>query len=238
MKPVFNVTRINSFHGLLLRCGLFATILYIAMNVFIPMAYKGYNAASQTVSELSAIDAPTRQAWILFAAVYSFFMFSFGWGIRIAADNNKRLRTAGTLIMIYSLVGLFWPPMHQRTVLAAGGGSLTDTLHIVFTFVSVGLMITAVIFSGIALKKGFRAYAFITIAAEVFFGILTGMDAPAMQQDLPTPMMGVWERAGIAAHMLWVAVLALYLLSNKKVRHQMFEPPGVRKRASHSKTAA
>jgi len=44
----------------LVACGLIASILYIAMNVFVPMGWPAYNSSSRTISEWSAIDAPTR----------------------------------------------------------------------------------------------------------------------------------------------------------------------------------
>jgi len=47
----------------LLFSGVLASLLYIAMNVFIPPLYEGYNWVTQTVSELSAVDAPTRPLW-------------------------------------------------------------------------------------------------------------------------------------------------------------------------------
>ena len=47
-KPVNNVVRRG-----LLRCGIFSSLLYVAMNIFIPLLYDGYNSASQTISELS-----------------------------------------------------------------------------------------------------------------------------------------------------------------------------------------
>ena len=43
-----------------LICGIASSLLYVAMNVFVPMQWEGYSSASQTVSELSAIGAPTR----------------------------------------------------------------------------------------------------------------------------------------------------------------------------------
>ena len=48
----------------LFACGLAASVLYIAMNVFVPMQWDGYRSFSQTISELSAIDAPTRPLWV------------------------------------------------------------------------------------------------------------------------------------------------------------------------------
>ena len=49
---------------LLLIYGILSSLLYVAINILVPMAWDGYNAVSQTVSELSAIDAPTRPLWL------------------------------------------------------------------------------------------------------------------------------------------------------------------------------
>ena len=45
---------------LLLTCGVLSSLLYVAMTVFVATQWKSYNSASQTISELSAIGAPTR----------------------------------------------------------------------------------------------------------------------------------------------------------------------------------
>ena len=50
---------------LLLTCGILSSLLYVAMNVYFPMQWDGYSSASQTVSELSAVGAPTRPLWVL-----------------------------------------------------------------------------------------------------------------------------------------------------------------------------
>jgi hypothetical protein len=34
------------------------------------------------------------------------------------------------MFIAHDVTGFFWPPMHQREVLAAGGGTRTDTMHI------------------------------------------------------------------------------------------------------------
>lgn len=63
----------------LLACGLLSSLLYVAMNVFVPMQYDGYSSVSQTVSELSAAGAPTRPLWVSFAILYSLLLGAFGW---------------------------------------------------------------------------------------------------------------------------------------------------------------
>ena len=113
--------------------------------------------------------------------------------------------------MAYGLVGLAWPPMHLREVLAAGGGTLTDTMHIVFAMVTVLLMVLAMGFGAAAFGKRFRRYSEATIVTLLVCGVLTSMDAPQLQANLPTPWMGVWERIDIAVFLAWVVVLAALL---------------------------
>jgi hypothetical protein len=49
----------------LLVCGMVSSAWFFVINIIIPLQDKGYNIASQTVSELSAIEAPTRTLWII-----------------------------------------------------------------------------------------------------------------------------------------------------------------------------
>src|SRR6185503_1852671 len=139
----------------LLFCGILSSLYYVAVNIFVAMQYEGYNSATYTVSELSAIDAPTRQLWVSLLIVFTLLFIAFGWGIWKSAIRNRPLRVAGVLIVVYGIVGFFWPPMHQREVLAAGGGTLTDTLHIVFTMVTGIIILLAMVFAAAALGKRF-----------------------------------------------------------------------------------
>ncbi|MGZ5133678.1 MAG: DUF998 domain-containing protein [Flavitalea sp.] len=210
----------------LLACGMLSSLLYIAMNVFMPMLYVGYNSASQTVSELSAIGAPTRPLWVALAVVYALLMIAFGLGVRRSAGRNRSLRIVGTVMIVNGVIGLFWPPMHQREVLAAGGGTMTDTLHIVFTMITIPLFLLAIGFGAAAFGKRFRTYSIVTIVLLIVFGVLTGLDSPRMEADLPTPWMGIWERISIGAYMLWVVVLSIILLRKERSAGSLIAPAG------------
>lgn len=70
-----------SFHKVLLACAIASSLLYVGMNVFIPLRWAGYNVASQAVSELSAIGAPTRALWVPLGIVYTLLVAAFGWGV-------------------------------------------------------------------------------------------------------------------------------------------------------------
>jgi hypothetical protein len=196
----------------LLVCGILSSLLYVGMNVFLPLQWQGYSSASQTVSELSAIGAPTRPLWVVLGVVYTLLMAAFGCGAWAASRRNRPLRVAGVLMCAQGVMGLAWPPMHQRDVLAAGGATLTDTMHLVFAMMTVLLMVLAIGCGAAALGRRFRLYSIATMAILVAFGALAGLDAPRIQADLPTPWVGAWERINIGAFLLWVVVLAISLL--------------------------
>src|SRR5687767_13553183 len=147
----------------LLVCGIVSSLLYVGMSVLIPMQWDGYSHASRVISELSAVDAPTRPLWVVLGIVYGVLVTAFGWGLWASARRNRPLRVVGGLIIAYGAIGLApWPPMHQREVLAMGGGTLTDTLHIVWSVVTVLLMMLAIGFGAAAFGKRFRLYSIAT----------------------------------------------------------------------------
>jgi len=182
------------------------------MNIFIPPLYAGYNWMTQTVSELSAIDAPTRPLWFPLGIAYTLLIAAFGWGVLQSAEGNRMLRITGILMILHGVLGLTWSPMHQREVLAAGGGTFTDTWHIVMSVVTVLLMFLSIGFGAAAVGKRFRVYSIATILVFIVFGVLTFFEAPGVDKNLPTPFIGLWERINIAAFMVWLLVFAMILL--------------------------
>lgn len=202
------------FQKALLYCGILSSLLYVAVNIIVPMQWKAYDVASQTVSELSAIGAPTRALWTVLCTPYTFLIIAFAWGVLIAAKGNRNLRIAGRLLLAYGAVGLLWPfaPMHLRESLASGGGTFSDTLHIALGAVTEVIYLLALGFAAVALGKPFRYYSIATFVVLLFFGVLTFLDAPGIPSNLPTPLIGVWERINIGVFLLWVVVLAMILL--------------------------
>ena len=196
----------------LLACGILSSLLYIAMNVVAALRFEGYSTVSQTISELSAIGAPTRSLWVGMAILYGVLLIAFGVGVWLAAHGRRALRIAGGLLVANALIGLAWPPMHQR----GAATSLTDTLHIAWTAMTLPMVMAAILFAASVFGKRFRVYSIATIVTMLFFGFLTGLDGPKIPKDLPTPFMGVWERISIASFMLWYVVLAVTLLRARR----------------------
>ncbi|MGE5109075.1 MAG: DUF998 domain-containing protein [Sphingobacteriales bacterium] len=201
-----------------LVCGILSSVLFIVVNIIVPLQYPGYNSASQVPSELSAIGAPTQMLWSVLATPYTFLMLAFAWGIWKSAGENRRLRSAGVFMLAYGALGFLWPfaPMNQREVLAAGGGTFSDTMHIVLGAATEIFYLLALGFAATALGKTFRIYSIITFVILLVFGVLTFIDSPGVAKNLPTPFIGVWERINIGVFLLWVIVLAVILLKREK----------------------
>jgi hypothetical protein len=195
----------------LLVCGVASSLLYALMIWGI--RYEGYDPISQVPSELTAIGAPTRALWARLGWIYTVLVTAFGVGVWRSASGNRAVRIVGGLILAYASLGLLWPfaPMHQREVLAAGGGTPSDTLHEVLAAVTVLLMFLAIGFGASAFGKPFRLYSIATIVVLLTFGASTFLEAPRLQADLPTPWIGLWERINISVFLLWVVVLASVL---------------------------
>jgi Protein of unknown function (DUF998) len=196
----------------LLGCGIAASLLYGAMIWVI--RYEVYSPISQTVSELSAWGVFTRPLWIVLGSLYDALMIAFALGVWASANGKRTLRIVGGLLLAYGLLGLAWPfaSMHQRQVLAAGGGTLADTGHLVLAAVTVALMFAAMAFGAAAFGMWFRIYSIATIVILLAFGALTSSNASRVAANLPTPWVGLWERINIVVFLVWVVVMAIVLL--------------------------
>jgi hypothetical protein len=195
----------------LLLCGIASSVLYALMIWAI--RYEGYDPISQVPSELTAIGAPTRALWAQLGWIYTGLVTAFGFGLWRSAGRQRSVRILGGLVLAYASLGLLWPfaAMHQREVLAAGGGTFSDTLHVTLGAVTVLLMFLAIGVGATAFGKRFRRYSIGTVAVLLTFGVLTFIEAPRLQANLPTPWIGLYERINISVFLLWVVVLAVVL---------------------------
>lgn len=156
----------------------------------------------------------TSPFWLVLGPVYQLLMVLFGVGVWVAAGRRRALRIAAALITAYGVVGFAAPltPMHTREYLAAYGPALTERLHLVATGVAVLLLFAAIGFAAAGFGMAFRAYSFITVLASVTLGAWASTMAPQLEANLPTPWMGVLERASMAVMMAWVVVFAIAML--------------------------
>ena len=204
---------------LLLVCGILSALLYVGTDKLAAMRWEDYSSASQTISELIAIGAPTRPLVVPLFIIYSLLVYAFGVGVWRSAGPKRSLRFTGGFMIGKEVLGLvvtLFFPIHLRGV----EGTLADTMHAILTGVGVLFILLAIGFGATAFGKRFRLYSIGTIVMLFVFGALAGLNGPQMAANLPTPWMGVWERINIFGFLLWVVVLAIALLRGRVARPQ------------------
>lgn len=195
---------------ILLACGIVAPLLYVVTTGIAGQLWAGYSSASQSVSELFAVEAPTKSFVDPPLIVYSLLVYAFGVGIWLSAGGKRALRvTAGAIIAkeVLGLVIQLFFPMHLR----GGEATFSDAMHATLTGVGVLAMLVAMGFGAAALGKRFRLYSVGIFLVFLLMVILAFWDGGRMAQGLPTPWMGVWERITIFAYFVWTVVLAIAL---------------------------
>jgi hypothetical protein len=199
---------------LLLGCGILSSLAYVSANLLGAKRWRDYSLTSHTVSELSAIGAPSRPLVVPLLTTHGALVIPFGVGVWESAGRRRALRVTGALLVGLGASDLPAPlfPMHRREALARGERSRTDTMHIVFTSVNSVLIVLAIGFGSTAFGKRFRVYSIATILALVVTGGLTAAQASRVEANLPTPWAGVTERITIGGYLLWQVVLAIALL--------------------------
>jgi hypothetical protein len=204
----------------LLICGILSALLYVATVELAAIRWEGYSSTSQTISELIAINAPTRPLVVPLFITYSLLVFAFGLGVWRSADRNRALYFTAVGMVGKEVLGVvvtLFAPIHLRGI----EGTLTDTMHGILTFIGVVFILLAIGSGATANGKRFRLYSIGTILILILFGILTGMAAPRIAVGLPTPGIGIYERINVYGYMLWVLMLAIILLRTEKGQGSM-----------------
>jgi hypothetical protein len=194
----------------LLVCGVVAPLLYGVTTAIAGQMWEGYSAVSQSVSELFAVEAPTKSFVDRPLIVYSLLVYAFGVGVWLSAGEKLALRIAAGGIVAKEILGLviqLFFPMHLR----GGEGTFSDAMHAMLTGLGVLSMLVAIGFGATGLGKRFRLYSIGTFLVFLLMAILAFWDGGRMAQGLPTPWMGIWERITIFAYFVWTVVLAIVL---------------------------
>jgi hypothetical protein len=195
---------------LLLLCGVAASLVNLAADLIASWRWQEYSYADQTVSELSAIGAPTEPLWRVMTLPYAPLMVAFACGVWIAAGQRRSLRVTAALLLGLAGNAVLWRffPMHTRGMET----SSSDTGHIVLTAVHVVFALLAMGFSAAGFGARFRGYTIATGLTLLAAGGWTAALARDLDAGEPTPWMGLIERINVYGYLLWMAVLAVALV--------------------------
>lgn len=205
----------------LLFCGIFAGLLRIGGDVIAALRYEGYSYTGFSVSELSAIGAPTRSFLSGVLLVDALLIIAFGAGVWLTASGKRGLRVAGGLLLVGGALGLALEivnmvtplgSMQTREEMAQTGETANDTLHLAITGLNVLLILLMMAFGSASLGRGWRFFSYAMIVVLPAFGAWSAQDAPLVANNLPTPWLGIKERVSFYSYYVWMIGLAFMLL--------------------------
>lgn len=205
----------------LLICGILASLVQVGTDILGNILWKGYSFTSQAISELTAIDAPTRSLLVPFAPLYSALQIAFGLGVLILAGQRRALRIIGFLQVAIGVVALAWMPfpMHMR----GEETTFTDTMHNTFAGIQVLLILTSIGLGIIAYGKRFGYYSIGTLVILLALGSLSFLVAGQLVPQQLGNWFGLLERITVYGYMAWVVVLAIVLLRGEIARRSMLK---------------
>ena len=194
--------------------GIAALISYAAAVFLSPLAYPGYNALAQAVSDLSAQNAPSRMLWNTLAAPYNICSVVCSTCAAIYVSQNKtntRLLRAG--IYVFCIMNWVSDIGYAMFPLANSGKEITsfgEVGHIVVTALVVILSIASLLLLIIA---GFRKPGKKSIGIWAIIALVMMLVGALGQQAVPPAYFGIVERFSVFSAVGFNAVLGFYLFS-------------------------
>lgn len=199
----------------LLICGIAAPLVYLFTDVVASLSYDGYSWADQVVSELFAVEAPTRDFVVALFTVYNCLLLAFAVGVWRSADDRRALRAIAVLMAASAVLGVvtdFFAPMHSRGIEQGASGQW----HAILTGVQVAFIIAMVACGTRTLAPWFRRAS----VAEIVLLLIVGSLVPVFSADPATteatPGFGIVERVLIYTYLAWTAMLAVGLLGQRQ----------------------
>lgn len=197
-------------------CGIFsvlAFISYLIAVIFSPMAYPGYNTMKQAVSDLSAINAPSRELWLRLSAVYNVcsvlgcMMVVLG----IKNEKSKLLRLGVYLFFIMEFISAIG---YQMFPLSASGllNTFSDVMHIIITAFVVLLSILSLVLIIIA---GFKNKNYLSYSIAGIIALLMMLIGALGTNIVPKDYFGIVERFSVFAAVGFNAFLGIKLFFMK-----------------------
>jgi len=190
--------------------GVMGFIIYLIAVFVSPRAYPGYDWMGQAISDLSALNAPSRELWMQFAFVSSACGLSFSLLICLYVQNrlNKSLRIGIYLFAILSWVDTIGYTLFPLTE-SGYAGTLQDVVHVfVVTFAVLILSISTFVF---IMVGGFRSYRYRSIAIFATISLCGLIVGTIGMVVAPLGYGGLMERICIFFSQGFSLILGLYV---------------------------
>ena len=189
--------------------GIIAGVFYFLHIILGKKYYNGYDPLSQAISDLTALNSPSKKIASIFSFIYGVFniIFVIGFYKFFKGKINKTISFGSGVFCIMALIsflGYTFFPLSE----AGYAGTFQDKMHIFVTIaVVVFTIITIILFSiGFLKTKNYKYIGIISIIAFIF--LITGA---ILINILPNEYFGVAERINVYTVIVYTGILSLWM---------------------------
>jgi len=199
----------------LLVCGVLASLLKVGTDILAGTLWEGYSFTSRSISDLSAIGAPTRPLVVPLDLMADALLIAFALGVWALAGRNRALRITAVMLFgnaAFLLIGAFFPVRLGEAL-----STFANTMNTILIGVSVLFLLLAIGFGAAAYRNWFRLYSIGTFLIFLVEDVWATWGSPFVLAGQRGPLVGVQERTMLFGYLLWVVVLAIFLMRAEKV---------------------
>jgi hypothetical protein len=192
----------------MLFCGIFASLFFVVSDVLGGLLWEGYSFTVQSISELSAIGAPTRPLVVPLNLFFNVLLILFGLGVW-NASRKRAMHVIAALLLgnaIINIAVVLFFPMHLGEAVSAIHLSIMVT-NVIF------LQMLTIVFGAVAFRNWFRFYSVGTLLAFIALTVIGLFVVPQIISG--PPQIGLQERVMEYGVLLWQAMLSAALLRAK-----------------------
>jgi hypothetical protein len=197
----------------LLGCGLAAPLLFLVTDLFAIARAPGYRPMRESISELTAVGAPTRPLVTALRVTGDALLAAFATGVMVTAGDNRALEATGRLVAANAALDAVATAALPRDY-ASPTWAPRNTANTLLMAAGVGCFMAAMGTGGVALRGRFRAFS---PGIPLSYGLLTALSLLFRSRDEPPSSTGAQERTMAYSYQVWIAVLAGLLLRRRSL---------------------
>ncbi|KZX10168.1 DUF998 domain-containing protein [Methanobrevibacter curvatus] len=203
-----NLIKIISFFGLI---GLIFYFLHVITG---EIFYPNYDPLAQAISDLTALNSPSRNISSLFSILYGIFtvIFSIGFFTYFKGKINRIVTSASfvfAIMTIISFLGYTFFPLSE----SGYAGSFQDQMHILVTvFVVIFTIATLILFFvGFFKTKEYKYFGIISLVILILLFV-----GAMLMNILPNEYLGIAERINVYSIVIFTGLLSLWMYKHLK----------------------
>jgi hypothetical membrane protein len=196
-------------HRYLSLSGLLGGVFYFSHIIMGRIFYKGYNPLTQAVSDLTALNSPSRNIALIFSVLYGIctVIFVIYFFIYYKGKLNKIVSLGAfsfCIMAVISFLGYTFFPLST----SGYAGTFQDKMHLLVTILVVAFTIISILLFciGFFRTKNHKYLGIISLCAFIF--LATGA---MLVNILPKEYFGVAERINIYTVIIYTCILSAWM---------------------------